>query len=222
MCLRPLPIPAVPEQTARVARAAFPKGNPYLTMRDEFGAFFEDPQFAALFPHCVQPEAALVPSPLRVFWSTTSRSPSTRPHGSLSGFSWLQGSMYWMARFSVGVLTPDTIALSGSYVCVTEERPARVRPLAVYWYVSSRPDCGKVAFATSPGISWLLVSRVYSYETTVCSVADGVELAIGDVVLVEPAHLDPTVNLHDVLFVWDPSRSEVERWPVDARRILAV
>jgi transposase len=58
MCLRPVPIPAVPEQTAQVARAAFPKGNPYLLMRDEFGAFFEDPQFGPLFPHCGQPAAA--------------------------------------------------------------------------------------------------------------------------------------------------------------------
>jgi transposase len=39
MSLRPESIPAVPEETARVARAAFPKGNLYLKMRDEFGTF---------------------------------------------------------------------------------------------------------------------------------------------------------------------------------------
>ena len=53
------------------------------------------------------------------------------------------------------------------------------------------------------------------------AVGEGVELTIGDVVLMEPMHLDPTVNLHDVLFVWDATRTEVERWPVDARRVLA-
>ena len=58
MCLRPAPLSPVPEQTVQVARAAFPKGNLYLQMRDEFGSLFEDPQFAALFPNCGQPAAA--------------------------------------------------------------------------------------------------------------------------------------------------------------------
>jgi transposase len=39
-----------PEQTVRVARAAFPRGNLYLKMRDELGAIFTDEDFAALFP----------------------------------------------------------------------------------------------------------------------------------------------------------------------------
>ena len=34
MSLQPEPIGPVPEETARVARAAFPKGNVYLQMRD--------------------------------------------------------------------------------------------------------------------------------------------------------------------------------------------
>ena len=37
MSLKPSPVPDVPELTARVARAAFPKGNPYLRLRDELG-----------------------------------------------------------------------------------------------------------------------------------------------------------------------------------------
>jgi transposase len=49
MSLHPEPIHPVPAETARVAQAAFPAGHPYLTMRDEFGAFFHDEQFAALF-----------------------------------------------------------------------------------------------------------------------------------------------------------------------------
>jgi transposase len=49
----------VPEETARVARAVFPKGhNLYLKMRDELGIFFEDQQFAALFPTKGQPAEA--------------------------------------------------------------------------------------------------------------------------------------------------------------------
>ncbi len=49
MSLRPLAIYRVPEDTARVAHAAFPKGHPYLALRDELGAIFEDRAFAELF-----------------------------------------------------------------------------------------------------------------------------------------------------------------------------
>lgn len=50
MCLHPRPVEPVPEQTARVARAAFPNANPYMRMRDEVGTIFEDEDFAPLFP----------------------------------------------------------------------------------------------------------------------------------------------------------------------------
>jgi transposase len=55
MSLRPQPLEPVPEDTARVARAAFPKGNPYLTLRDQLGVIFQDEDFTALFPMCGQP-----------------------------------------------------------------------------------------------------------------------------------------------------------------------
>jgi transposase len=41
--------------TARVAHAAFPKGNTYLRLRDELGPLYEDSDFAALFPRRGQP-----------------------------------------------------------------------------------------------------------------------------------------------------------------------
>jgi len=50
MSLRPQPLEAIPEQTARVAHAAFPKGNPYLTLRDHLGTIFQDEDFATLCP----------------------------------------------------------------------------------------------------------------------------------------------------------------------------
>ncbi len=37
MSLCPQTVPPVPEQTARIARLAFPKGNLYLQIRDEIG-----------------------------------------------------------------------------------------------------------------------------------------------------------------------------------------
>lgn len=55
MSLHPHPIDPVPGETARVARTAFPKGNPYMRMRDELGVFYQDEAFAALFPTRGQP-----------------------------------------------------------------------------------------------------------------------------------------------------------------------
>ena len=49
MSLKPSIIEPVPEQTVLVARAAFPKGNLYLSMRDELGTLFEDQDFIELF-----------------------------------------------------------------------------------------------------------------------------------------------------------------------------
>jgi transposase len=49
MSLTPSIIEPVPDQTVLVARAAFPKGNLYLSMRDEFGTLFEDADFVELF-----------------------------------------------------------------------------------------------------------------------------------------------------------------------------
>jgi transposase len=57
MSLRPYPISAVPTDTARVAQAAFPKGNPYMTLRDELGTLYTDENFADLFPTHGQPAA---------------------------------------------------------------------------------------------------------------------------------------------------------------------
>lgn len=45
----------VPDDTMRVAHAAFPKGNPYLRLRDDRGLFYTDEQFADLFPTRGQP-----------------------------------------------------------------------------------------------------------------------------------------------------------------------
>src|SRR6476659_7073767 len=48
----------IPEETVRVAQAAFPKGNPYMRMRDTFGPIYTNPEFAALFSTTGQPAEA--------------------------------------------------------------------------------------------------------------------------------------------------------------------
>ena len=58
MSLQPSVIEPVPKETARVAPAAFPKGNLYLSMRDELGTLFNDLDFAALYPKRGQPAFA--------------------------------------------------------------------------------------------------------------------------------------------------------------------
>jgi transposase len=47
--MRPKPIRPVPEDTARVAEAAFPKGNLYMHMRDVLGTIYDDEDFSELF-----------------------------------------------------------------------------------------------------------------------------------------------------------------------------
>lgn len=49
MSLHPLPVGPIPEETTRVARAAFPKGNVFMQMRDVLGAIYDDAQFTQLF-----------------------------------------------------------------------------------------------------------------------------------------------------------------------------
>jgi transposase len=49
MSLQPRVVYLVPEETARVARASFPKGHVYIRMRDTLGMIYDDPMFAALF-----------------------------------------------------------------------------------------------------------------------------------------------------------------------------
>src|SRR3954471_16489617 len=58
MSLKPGPVDPVPEETARVARAAFRKGNPLLKLRDELGAVFADADFVDLFPKRGRPGLA--------------------------------------------------------------------------------------------------------------------------------------------------------------------
>jgi transposase len=58
MSLQPQQPPPVPEETAHVARAAFPKGNVYMRMRDELGVIYHDEAFRHLFPSRGRPAEA--------------------------------------------------------------------------------------------------------------------------------------------------------------------
>jgi transposase len=58
MSLKSLPIPPVPEEIARVARAVFPRGNVFMQVRDTLGTIYTDEAFVDLFPTHGQPALA--------------------------------------------------------------------------------------------------------------------------------------------------------------------
>ena len=54
----PKPLPPITADTAWIAHAAFPKGQPFLRAADELGEVFTDDAFAALFRRRGQPALA--------------------------------------------------------------------------------------------------------------------------------------------------------------------
>ena len=79
MSLKPQPIGPIPELTAYVAKAAFPGGNPYMSLRDTLGTFYDDERFAALFPDRGQPAETPGGWPWSRSCSTPRGSPIARP-----------------------------------------------------------------------------------------------------------------------------------------------
>ncbi len=65
MSLHPQPFDIIPEETKRVAHAAFPKGNLSLTLRDSLSPFYTDEDFASLFSPYGQPAEAPWQTPPR-------------------------------------------------------------------------------------------------------------------------------------------------------------
>lgn len=51
------------------------------------------------------------------------------------------------------------------------------------------------------------------------SVAPGTRLDIGETVLLIPAHIDPAINLHPALVIWE-GENRLSLWPIDGRRDL--
>ncbi len=58
MSLHPEPLGEVPAETARVSRAAFPKGTLVTRLRDEFSALYQDEDFRRFYPARGQPGLA--------------------------------------------------------------------------------------------------------------------------------------------------------------------
>src|SRR5215470_19428772 len=58
MSMHPEPIPAIPEETVRIAHAVLPEGNGWMQMREELGTLSTDEDFQDLFPSRGQPAEA--------------------------------------------------------------------------------------------------------------------------------------------------------------------
>ena len=54
MSLHPQELPEIPEETARIAKILFPKGNKYMWLRDELEMIYKDEQFMELYPQSGQ------------------------------------------------------------------------------------------------------------------------------------------------------------------------
>jgi hypothetical protein len=60
MSLKPQELGPIPEETARVAHAAYPKGNVFMQMRDVLGTISQDEAFTHLFSHTGQPAGVAI------------------------------------------------------------------------------------------------------------------------------------------------------------------
>ncbi len=136
---------------------------------------------------------------------------------------------------TLDLLAPGTVfteAQAGSYVLLDaayDRMQLSFEPaLFCVTTVISRPepgravlDAGSKALATDEGLPVPVLPGLrvlgLSDEHARLAVLPGVSLTVGDKIFLIPSHVDPTVNLHDALYVYDGAR--LDRWPVDGRRV---
>ena len=66
----------------------------------------------------------------------------------------------------------------------------------------------------TPGVVWFCSDEHVTFST------DGVTVRPGDRVAVVPAHVDPTMAMHEAVWVVDaadPDADVLDRWPIDLR-----
>jgi D-serine deaminase-like pyridoxal phosphate-dependent protein len=118
------------------------------------------------------------------------------------------GSYVLMEGRYAGVGLPFVPALFCATTVISSARPNHVVL-----------DCGWKALSGEFGFPVLppgLEATAFGDEHLTCLATEPDRFAIGDVVLVLPAHLDPTVNLHERLLVFEGK--SVTEWPIDLRR----
>jgi D-serine deaminase-like pyridoxal phosphate-dependent protein len=91
-------------------------------------------------------------------------------------------------------------------------RPTPERCVADCGHKSTTKDHGNPAVDGIPGASVVSLND----EHAVIALPPGAAIAIGDSVRLRPSHIDPTINLHGVIYAIDGDRV-IEAWPVAAR-----
>lgn len=89
----------IPEDTARVAKRAFPNGNIYLQLRDRFGMLYQNADFAHLFAHEGQP--ALAPARLALVSVMQFREGVGDRHAA----DWVRDRISW--KYALGLALDD-------------------------------------------------------------------------------------------------------------------
>ncbi len=131
--------------------------------------------------------------------------------GRVDGVTEIQAGSYALMDTdygAVGVGFEPAFSVLGTVV----SRPAPGRAIADCGHKSATKDHGNPGVRGIPGAT---VTSLNDEHATIALPA-GVSLAIGERVHLLPSHTDPTINLHDVLYVVDGD-AVVDIWPVSGR-----
>ena len=115
MTLHPQTDCTIPEETIRVARAAYPHGNTLMKMRDALGTIYQDQSFASLFPH----NGRAVEAPWRLALITVLQFMEELPDRQAADavVVVLTGNICWDWSWLILALTPACYVNSASVWC---------------------------------------------------------------------------------------------------------
>ncbi|MGE0593276.1 MAG: DSD1 family PLP-dependent enzyme [Vicinamibacterales bacterium] len=131
--------------------------------------------------------------------------------GRVAGVTEIQAGSYALMDTDyarVGVPFEQAFSVLGTVV----SRPAPDRAVADCGHKAATPDHG---LPTVKGLEGAIVTALND-EHVVIAVPEGCPLGVGDLLELWPSHTDPTINLHDALYVLDGDQV-VDRWTIAAR-----
>jgi D-serine deaminase-like pyridoxal phosphate-dependent protein len=131
--------------------------------------------------------------------------------GRIDGITEIQAGSYALMDTdyaSVGVPFEPAFWMLGTVV----SRPTRDRCVADCGHKSATKDHGNPAVR---GIAGATVASLNDEHATI-ALPPGCDIKVGDRVELQPSHVDPTINLHDVFWVVSGDRV-IDIWPIAAR-----
>jgi D-serine deaminase-like pyridoxal phosphate-dependent protein len=131
--------------------------------------------------------------------------------GRIDGITEIQAGSYALMDTDyagVGVPFEPAFWLLGTVV----SRPTRDRCVADCGHKSATKDHGNPAVR---GIAGATVTSLNDEHATI-ALPPGCDITVGDRIELQPSHVDPTINLHDVFWVVSGDRV-IDVWPIAAR-----